>query len=308
MRTQTVHFYSEGARIAALWRTPDDLPGRRRTIVQGPGWLGLKDARLYLRYHEALTAAGFGVLIFDYRGFGDSEGEPILSPHRQLQDLRNAVSYVATRDDADAVRVGTFGSGGTGGGNAVLLAASDERVRAAVSQLPVADGADWLRRMRTEHEWLDFRRALEEDRRVRVTTGQGRLVDPREEIMIATPERRATRVKADVDGRVPTRIPLAAVEEILHYRPVAAAATLVKPLLVIGVENDTTTPTDHAVALYEAARGPRELVLLRHTSHYASYADYGDAMARRIVEWFERYLCSSPLLVRSDPGLDGQRP
>jgi len=28
----------------------------------------------------------------------------------------------------------------------------------------------------------------------------------------------------------------------------------------------------------------------------------------RIVEWFERYLCSSPLLVRSDPGLDGQRP
>ena len=87
------------------------------------------------------------------------------------------------------------------------------------------------------------------------STGRGRLVNPREEIMVPTPERRATRVKADVDSRVPAQIPLAAVDEILDYRPIDAARTLTKPLLVIGVENDTTTPTDHAVALYEAARG-----------------------------------------------------
>ena len=99
------------------------------------------------RPHEALTAAGFGVLIFDYRGFGGSEGEGTVSPHRQLQDLRNAVTYLETRDDVDADAIGTFGSGGTGGGNAILLAAADSRVRAAVSQLPVADGADWLHRM-----------------------------------------------------------------------------------------------------------------------------------------------------------------
>ncbi len=308
MRTEAVHFYSEGARVAALWRPPDRLDGRCRAIVQGPGWLGLKDAQLYLRYHEALTAAGFGVLIFDYRGFGDSEGEPILSPYRQLQDLRNAVTYLMTRDDVDGDAIGTFGSGGTGGGNAVLLAAADGRVRVAVSQLPVADGADWLRRMRTEHDWLVFLRALEEDRRLRVRTGRGRLVNPREEIMVPTPERRATRVKADVDGRVPAEVPLAAVDEILDYRPVSAAATLTKPLLVIGVEHDTTTPTDHAVLLYEAARGPRELVLQRHTSHYASYADYGEAMAARIVEWFDRHLAPPRLPVRADPGPRPVRP
>lgn len=308
MRTEAVHFYSEGDRLAALWRTPDRLDGRCRAIVQGPGWLGLKDAQLYLRYHEALAAGGFGVLIFDYRGFGDSEGEPILSPHRQLQDLRNAVTYLETRGDVDADAIGTFGSGGTGGGNAVLLAAADARVRAAVSQLPVADGADWLHRMRTEHEWLDFLRALEADRRLRVSTGRGRLVDPREEIMVPTPERRATRVKADVDDRVPKLVPLAAVDEILDYRPVSAAATLTTPLLVIGVEHDTTTPADHAVALYEAAQGPRELVLQRHTSHYASYADYGEAMAARIVEWFDRHLVPARLVVRSDPGSGRVRP
>jgi dipeptidyl aminopeptidase/acylaminoacyl peptidase len=307
VRTVVVHFFSEGDRLSALWRTPERLTGRCRAIVQGPGWLGLKDAQLYLRYHEALTAAGFGVLIFDYRGFGDSSGDPILSPHRQLQDLRNAVTYLETRDDVEADAIGTFGSGGTGGGNAVLLAAADSRVRAAVSQLPVADGADWLHRMRTEHEWIAFLRALAEDRRLRVSTGEGRLVNPREEIMVPTPERRATRVKADVDGRVPKLVPLAAADGILDYRPVAAAATVTTPLLVIGVENDTTTPADHATALYEAARGPKELVLLRHTSHYASYADHGEAMAARIVGWFDRHLAATRVAVRSAPGAEDER-
>jgi uncharacterized protein len=304
VRTHEVHFYSEGARVAGLWRTPDHPAGRCRAIVQGPGWLGLKDAQLYLRYHEALTAAGFGLLIFDYRGFGESEGEPTVSPSRQLQDLRNAVTYLETRPDVDADAIGVFGSGGTGGGNAVLLAAADPRVRAAVSQLPVADGAQWLRRMRSEAEWVAFLGALEEDRRVRVATGKGRLVDPREEIVVPTPERRATRVKADVDGRVPARIPLAAADEILDYRPLAAAAGLRTPLLVIAVENDTATPTDHAIALYEAARGPRELILQRHTSHYASYETNGAAIATRIVDWFDRYLTSGPLVVRSHPGAE----
>ena len=302
MRTEEVRFYSEGARVAALWRTRDRPGGRCRSIVQGPGWLGLKDAQLYLRYHEALTAAGFAVLIIDYRGFGGSEGEPTVSPFRQLQDLRNAVTYLETRDDVDADAIGTFGSGGTGGGNAVLLAAADSRVKAAVSQLPVADGADWLHRMRTEHDWMTFLQALQEDRRARVTTGQSRLVNPREEIMVPTPERRATRVKADVDTRVPAGIPLAAVDEILDYSPVAAARSLTTPMTRSGVEGDTTTPADHAVALYEAARGPRELVLQRHTSHYASYEAYGAEIAGRIVEWFDRHLRGGHLVVRSHPG------
>src|ERR1700754_501311 len=117
MRSQDVAFYSEGARLSASWRPPDSCDGPLRAIVQGPGWLGLKDAKLYVRYHEALTAAGFAVLVFDYRGFGDSEGEKKLSPSVQLQVLRNAVTYLTTRDDVDSDRIGVFGSGGTGGGN-----------------------------------------------------------------------------------------------------------------------------------------------------------------------------------------------
>ncbi len=303
MKTTEVEFYSEGDRLAALWRTPDDYAEPYRAIVQGPGWLGLKDAKLYVRYHEAFTAAGFAVLVFDYRGFGDSEGDRgLLSPARQLQDLVNAVTYLTTRKDVDPDAIGVFGTGGTGGGNAILLAAASPLIKAAISQVPVADGRDWLHRMRSEAEWLGFLAGLEQDRKDRAVTGKGRLVHPREEIMVPTPERRATNIKADVDDRIPTAISLAAADEILNYRPLEAARTLTTPLMVIGVAGDATTPTDHAEALYEAARGPKQLLMQHHTTHYAAYDRYWEQTTPRMVAWLDRHVRPTQLAISSADG------
>jgi dipeptidyl aminopeptidase/acylaminoacyl peptidase len=306
MREEKIEFFSEGSRVAGILRTPDDGDGPRPAIVQGPGWLGLKDSKLYVRYHDALTRAGFAVLIFDYRGFGDSEGDRgLLLPSLQLEDLVNAVTYLTTREDVDASRLGVFGSGGTGGGNAVLLAAADERVRCAVSQVPVADGRDWLRRMRREHEWYEFLERLEQDRRARVLTGSGEMVAPRDGIMVATPERQKTTVKADVDERIPSVVPLRGAEAILEYQPVEAAHRIApRALMIIGVDHDAVTPTDHAYRLYEAARPPKRLVMQRHTTHYAAYDRYWTTVTPMIVQWFERYLVAAHLDVREEAGGD----
>jgi dipeptidyl aminopeptidase/acylaminoacyl peptidase len=304
MREEKVEFYSEGSRIAGILRSPDDGDGPWPAIVQGPGWLGLKDAKLYVRYHDALARAGFAVLVFDYRGFGDSDGDRgLLLPSLQLEDLVNAVTYLTTRVEVDAARIGVFGSGGTGGGNAVLLAATDERVRCAVSQVPVADGRDWLRSMRREYEWYEFLDRLEEDRRNRVLTGSGAMVAPREGIMVATPEREKTAVKADVDDRIPSLVPLRGAEAILQYQPVEAAGRISpRALMVIGVDDDAVTPTDHAFRIYDAAGPPKRLVMQRHTTHYAAYDRYWTTVTPMIVEWFERYLVAADLDVREDAG------
>jgi dienelactone hydrolase len=300
MKTEAVHFFSEGARLGALWRTPDVVDGPVRALVQGPGWLGLKDAKLYERYHEAFTAAGFGVLVIDYRGFGDSEGpRDVLSPPAQLADLVNAVTYLGTRADVQADAIGAFGTGGTGGGNAVLLAAADPRVKAVVSQVPVADGGDWLHRMRSEYEWLGLLADIEADRRQRVLTGQSRLVQAKGDIMVPTPERKATAVKADVDARVPSKVTLASAEQIIRYRPIDAARGLTTPLQVVAVENDATTPTDHATALYEAAAGPKSLILQRHTTHYAAYDRYWRQVTPRMVAWLSEYVRPSAVNIRT---------
>ncbi len=297
MRESEVTFYSEGEQIAGLLRLPDEGEGPFRGIVQGPGWMGLKDAKLYLPYHEALTDAGFAVLIFDYRGFGDSGGRTdLLIPAMQLEDLINAVTYLTSRDDIDADNIGTFGSGGTGGGNAIVLAAADPRIGCAVSQVPVADGEDWLHRMRSEHEWLAFLDRLAADRVTRVATGTGELVHPREEIMVPTPERRATNVKGDVDSRTPTAVQLRSADAILTYKPIDVVASIApRALMIIAVENDAVTPTDHAEALYAAAGEPKRLIMQRHTTHYAAYKQYGDVVIPQIVEWFATHLRNGAL-------------
>jgi dipeptidyl aminopeptidase/acylaminoacyl peptidase len=298
MREERITFFSGGAKLAGILRLPDGATGPYGGIVQGPGWLGLKDAKLYLPYHEALTAAGFAVLIFDYRGFGDSEGtRENLDPGNQLEDLVNAVTYLSTREDIDSAALGTFGSGGTGGGNAVMLSAHDDRIRCAVSQVPVADGEDWLKRMRREYEWYEFLDRLEQDRRVRVLEGEGELVHPREEIMVPTPERKTTNVKSDVDGRVPEKVYLQSAEKIMAYRPIDVAPS-VSHLMIIAVEDDAVTPTDHAVALYDAAASPKRLVLQGDTTHYAAYKQYGDRVIPEIVAWFSQYLAPGPVRVR----------
>lgn len=308
MNESEVSFFSEGARMSGLLRSPDEAaadatgpPAPAPAIVQGPGWLGLKDAKLYLPYHQALTEAGYHVMIFDYRGFGASEGDRgVLSPQLQLEDLVNAVTYLCTRDDVDSDNIGVFGSGGTGGGNAVLLAAADRRVRAAVSQVPVADGTDWLRRMRREHEWYEFLARLEADRRNRVLTGRGEMVHPREEIMVPTPERRAANVKADVDDRIPSSVPLRSAEAIMAYKPIDVVDQVAPAgLMIIGVADDAVTPTDHAERLYEKARSPKKLVMQRHTTHYAAYKQYGDAVIPEMVDWYRAHFDGGAVEVRT---------
>jgi len=199
-----------------------------------------------------------------------------------------------------------FGSGGTGGGNAIFAAATDDRVKAVVSQVPVSDGRDWLHRMRREYEWVEFLRQLGESKRRYAATGELDLVDPRDGIMVATPERAAAGVKKDVDGKSAQQVALVSADAILAYRPIDVVDRIApRALMLIAVEGDAVTPEDHAFALYDRAGGPKRLLLQTGTTHYAAYAQYRDVVNPLIVGWFSRHLATGEIHVREDARRDG---
>jgi len=302
MAIEEVSFYSGGSRLAGTLKLPEAGSAPFPAVAQGPGWLGLRGARLYHPYHDALLAAGIAVLVFDYRGFGDSEGDAsYLDPMTQVADWLAAVTYLETRPEIDSGRIGAFGSGGTGGGNAIYASGLHPRIKAVVSQVPVADGRDWMHRMRREHEWLEFHASIKADRGQRVVTGESVLVPPREGIMVPTPERRTTTIKSDVDDRVPKLVQLASAEAIFRYRPIDVVDRIApRALMIIAVEHDATTPEDHASAMYEKAQSPKRLVVQTGTTHYAAYAQYQAIVNPRIVEWFERYLVGGEVIIHED--------
>jgi len=292
VRQEVVTFFSEGSRLTGRLRLPDEGSGPWPGIVQGPGWLGLHDAKLYERYHQAFTAAAYAVLVFDYRGFGDSEGEKgMILPMRQAEDIRNAITYMQTRSEVDPNRIGLFGSGGTGGANPIYVAAVDLRVKCVVSNYAFASGRDWLRSMRREYEWLEFLKRLECDRRKRVLEGESAMVSPREELMVVTPERKATNVKKDVDSRIPELVPLRCAEAIMEFSPEDWVARISpRAILFISTEGDAVTPEDQTFRLFEKAGEPKKLILQKETSHYRAYDDYFDQVTPQIVDWYDRHL------------------
>ena len=79
-------------------------------VVLGSGLSCVRDQGLDL-YSERFAAAGIAALAFDYRFFGDSEGEPrtLLSARMQREDFRAAIAFARTVAGIDRARIAIWG-------------------------------------------------------------------------------------------------------------------------------------------------------------------------------------------------------
>lgn len=141
---ETIGFDSHGTRCEASYLTAesDELttPRGRPCVVMGHGFGATRDAGL-LPFAEQFAAAGSDVLVFDYRGFGTSEGKlrQDINHRKHRQDYHAAVAAARARKGVDPSRIALWGSSYSGG-HVIVVAVQDPTIRAVISQGAAMDG------------------------------------------------------------------------------------------------------------------------------------------------------------------------
>ena len=102
---EDVRIPSHGEELAAYVYRPDSVTGNVPCVVMAHGWSATRDDGLP-GYAEAFRDAGFVVILFDYRHFGASTGEPrqLLDIRRQHDDYRAAVAWARRLDGVRAIQ------------------------------------------------------------------------------------------------------------------------------------------------------------------------------------------------------------
>lgn len=272
---EDIRIPSHGEELAAYLYRPDSSGPRVPCVVMAHGFSATRDDGLP-GYAEAFRDAGFAVVLFDYRHFGASSGQPrqLLDIGRQHDDYRAVVHWARQRDDIDPNGIVLWGSSFSGG-HVLAVAATDPGIAAVVSQAPFTDSLPTVREMPVSN----LLRATAAAIRDRVGAARGR--DPILIPAVAAPGSFAVMTAPDalpgfeaiVGDRSLWRNEVAArfVLTLPLYRPVRAAARLSMPVLVCVCDEDTTTPPGSSIKAAHAA--PRGELRRYPYGHFAIYHD-----------------------------------
>ena len=288
-----VTFYSEGIKLAGDVYLPEDIkPAERRAgIVLCHGYTGVRN--IYLPDNARVLAdAGYVVLNFDYKGWGDSEGPKTrLAPYSRVADVQAALSFLSAHPQVDTNRLGIYGTS-YGGATVVFVAAIDPRVKCVVSVVGIGNGARWMRSVRRPDEYHDLLARADEDRRNRALTGASALAD-RNEILL--PDRQSAELGAAARKNNPfavTQVPLEFIDDTLGFNPEWVVDRIApRPVLFITAGDDRLVPPHESEAMHARAGEPKKLVVLKGVGHYEVY---GGEPFRRVMDetlaWYRAHL------------------
>lgn len=293
VRRQDAWFFSDGKRIAAelFWPVDSETTGSLPGLVMCQGFGGLKKMNVD-NFAKYFARSGYVSLIFDYRGFGESEGERWrLEPNEQVEDIQAAITFLTAVEGVDESRLGVYGTS-FGGGNVIAAAGGDARIRCVVSSVGFGDGYRWIRSLRRSWEWIEFTKRLERDRLLRVLTGESEQIEP-EEIMVRDPE--SIDNERELRSRVPDRafkLRLRDGDFILGFSPELYAPRISpRPVMLIGVKDDGLISNDETYSLYEKLGEPKKLVWMGAIGHHAVYhGEHLEEVLRNALGWYEEHL------------------
>ncbi len=284
-----------GIELAAWLYVPEGRREALPAITMAHGFGGT-------RYHgiepiaKAFANAGFVVLLHDHRGFGDSGGLPRqdINPWQQIADWRRAVSWLQDRPEVDENRVGLWGTS-YAGGHAIVLGATDRRLKAIVSQVPTIDGHIAGQRRVAPDAIAELEARFAADERAQL---RGEPL-ARQQIVSEDSQKPSNYRAPDVVSFYLQPIPAGVWENQVTVRSIRLSRMYSPgdyvdrvsptPLLMLVAENDTTAVTDLALKAYERALQPKRLQMIKG-GHFDPYLGELEVSTRAAIEWFTAHL------------------
>ncbi len=289
-----VRFYSETVPMSGVLFLPNNLArGERRPgIVLCHGFTAVKEV-LLPEMARRLAGLGYVTLTFDYRFLGESGGEPRrqIIPMLQIEDIRNAVTFLQHQPEVNPERLGLFGVS-LGGANVSYAAGVEERVKATVSVCGIGDCGRWVRDACHFWEWKALLQRLAEDRRERVLTGRLQYVQAKD--IVPEPES-TTKLFDEILHQYPQwsrEITLASGEALIAYRP-ESVVQHVSPRAILWLHGDADerVSMEESVSMCKKAGEPKKLVILPGLGHSDIISGSGlEQSMPHIKEWFASYL------------------
>ncbi len=272
----------------AGWLYRPDEPGEGAPcVVMAHGFGALKEGRLDA-FAERFAAAGCFVLVFDYRHFGESGGQPrnLVDIPRQHEDWRAAIAHARSIEGVDPERIALWGSSFSGG-HVMVIGAEDRRVAAIVAQVPHADGVATLRAAGPVRLAKMTAAGLRDELGSRVGRGPRYIPivgPPGTLAAMATPDALpgySAMYPAGFDWQ--NRVAARAALHVGTYAPRKHAADIRCPILVQVGKRDVVTPPEPARAAARSA--PRGELVEYDLGHFDVYV--GDAFERSVSDQLE---------------------
>lgn len=242
-------------------------------VVMAHGLGGTRDMRLDA-YAERFTAAGYSCLVFDYRHFGASPGEPrqLIDIRRQLVDWSSALTWARADPRTAGQRIVLWGTSFSGG-HVLRTAAVDRRIAAVIVQCPFTDGIASTLAMDPVTAVKVTARGVADLLASRMGRAPVRVAiagPPRSAALMSAPDALSgvlaltadpTEYANDTPARVALHIPF--------HRPGRAVSKVACPIFIGICENDSVAPAQ-ATARYARKADCAEVVHYR-AGHFGVY-------------------------------------
>jgi len=254
------------------------------------------------RFATRFHAAGYSVLAFDHRHFGESGGAPrqVVRVREQLADWEAALDCAASLPGVAGGKIAGWGFS-LAGGHLLRLAARDNgqhRLAAVIAQAPLADGpASMPNALR--HETLgvlarfplialrDAARGLAGREPLLVP-----LAGPRGAVaMLTTPDATDGDRALNPGNAYPEWRQSIAARSVIPvglYRPGSTASRINCPLLTVISTQDRSALAGPALKV--ARRAPRAEILQVDGGHYAAFLDQHEAVVTAELDFLRRHL------------------